>query len=47
MLRKIAYWGTTGLVGIATLAAGFSYLIAAPEAISFPTPTTTRFDFSH
>ena len=33
MLRKIAYWGTTGLVGIATLAAGFSYLTAAPEAI--------------
>ena len=27
------YWGTTGLVGIATLAAGFSYLTAAPEAI--------------
>ena len=33
MLRKIAYWGTTGLVGIATLAASFSYLTAAPEAI--------------
>ena len=33
MLRKIAYWGTTGLVGIATLAAGFSYLTAAPEAV--------------
>ena len=33
MLRKIAYWGTTGLVGIVTLVAGFSYLTAAPEAI--------------
>ena len=33
MLRKIAYWGTTGLVGIATLAAGFSYLSGAHEAV--------------
>jgi hypothetical protein len=33
MLRKIAYWGTTGVVGIATLAAGFSYLSGAHEAV--------------
>ena len=33
MLRKIAYWGTTGLVAVATLAAGFSYLSGAHEAI--------------
>ena len=33
MLRKIAYWGATGLVGIVTLFAGFSYLTAAPEAV--------------
>jgi DoxX-like family len=33
MLRKTAYWGTTGLVGIVTLFAGFSYLTAAPEAV--------------
>ena len=33
MLRKIAYWGTTGLVGIVTLAAGFSYLTGAHEAV--------------
>ena len=33
MLRKIAYWGTTGLVGIATLTAAFSYLTMRPEAV--------------
>ncbi len=33
MSRKIAYWGATGLVGMVTLAAGFSYLTAAPEAV--------------
>ena len=33
MPRKIAYWGATGLVGIVTMFAGFTYLIAAPEAI--------------
>ena len=33
MARKIAYWGATGLVGIVTLAAGVSYLAAAPEAV--------------
>ena len=33
MLRKTAYWGTTGLVGIVTLAAGFSYLSGAHEAV--------------
>ena len=33
MPRKIAYWGATGLVGIVTLFAGFSYLTAAPEAV--------------
>ena len=33
MSRKIAYWAATGLVGIATLAAAFSYLTAAPEAV--------------
>ena len=33
MLRKIAYWGTTGVVGIVTLAAGFSYLSGAHEAV--------------
>ena len=33
MPRKIAYWGATGLVGIVTLSAGFSYLTAAPEAV--------------
>jgi hypothetical protein len=27
------YWGTTGLVGLVTLTAGFSYLTAAPEAV--------------
>ena len=31
--RKIAYWGATGLVGIATLTAGFSYLTMSPEAV--------------
>ena len=33
MPRKIAYWGATGLVGIVTLFAGFSYLTTAPEAV--------------
>ena len=33
MRRKIAYWGATGLVGIVTLLAGFSYLTTAPEAV--------------
>ena len=33
MPRKIAYWGATGLVGIVTLLAAFSYLTTAPEAV--------------
>ena len=34
MPRKIAWhWGATGLVGIVTLFAGFSYLTSAPEAV--------------
>ena len=33
MPRKIAYWGATGLVGIVTLFAAFSYLTTAPEAV--------------
>ena len=33
MPRKIAYWGATGLVGIVTLLAGFSYLTTSPEAV--------------
>jgi hypothetical protein len=33
MKRKIAYWGATALVGIATLSAAFFYLTGAPQAI--------------
>ena len=33
MLRRIAYWGATALVGMVTLAAAFTYLTAAPEAV--------------
>ena len=33
MLQRIAYWGATALVGIATLFAAFNYLTAAPEAV--------------
>jgi len=33
MLRRIAYWGATALVGIVTLFAAFSYLTAAPQAV--------------
>ena len=33
MRRKIAYWGATGLVGLATLSAAFFYLTAAPQAV--------------
>jgi uncharacterized membrane protein YphA (DoxX/SURF4 family) len=33
MLRKIAYWGATALVGIVTLFAAFSYLTASPQAV--------------
>ena len=33
MSRKIAYWGATGLVAMATLLAGFSYLTASHEAV--------------
>ena len=31
MSRKIAYWGATGLVAIATLSAAFSYLTTPPR----------------
>ena len=31
MSRKIAYWGATGLVGIVTLLAAFSYLTRPPR----------------
>jgi hypothetical protein len=34
MSQKIAYWGTTGLVGMVTLFAAFAYLTAAPEAVA-------------
>jgi hypothetical protein len=33
MRRNIAYWGATGLVGVVTLLAGFSYVTTAPEAV--------------
>ena len=33
MGRKIAYWGATGLVGLATLSAAFFYLTGAPAAV--------------
>jgi DoxX-like family len=33
MPRKIGYWSATGLVGIVTLLAAFSYLTTAPEAV--------------
>jgi hypothetical protein len=33
MARKIAYWAATGLVTIAALSAGFSYLMTAPDAV--------------
>jgi len=33
VLQRIAYWGATALVGIATLFAAFTYLTAAPEAV--------------
>jgi hypothetical protein len=33
MLQRIAHWGATALVGIATLLAAFTYLTAAPEAV--------------
>ncbi len=33
MSRKIAYWGATGLVGVVTLLAGFSYVTSAPQAV--------------
>jgi DoxX-like family len=33
MSRKIAYWGATGLVALATLLAAFNYLTTAPEAV--------------
>jgi len=33
MLQRIAHWGATALVGIATLFAAFTYLTAAPEAV--------------
>ena len=32
--RKIAYWGTTGLLSLMSLFAGFTYLTASPEAVS-------------
>jgi hypothetical protein len=33
MKRNIMYWGATGLVAIVALAAGISYLAAAPAAV--------------
>jgi hypothetical protein len=33
MRRRIAYWGATGLVGLATLSAAFFYLTGAHEAV--------------
>ena len=33
MPRKIAYWAATGVVGIVTLLAAFSYLTSAPQAV--------------
>ena len=33
MLRKIAFWGATGLVAIEALLAGFFYLTSAPQAV--------------
>jgi hypothetical protein len=33
MKRNIVYWGATGLVAIVPLAAGISYLAAAPQAV--------------
>ena len=33
MSRKIAYWGATGLVALATVLAAFNYLTTAPEAV--------------
>src|SRR5215471_15372194 len=33
MMRKIAYWVTTGLVAALSLFAGFSYVSANPQAI--------------
>jgi hypothetical protein len=33
MKRNIVYWGSTGLVAIVALAAGISYLAAAPQAV--------------
>ncbi len=34
MTRKIAYWAATGLVTIATLSAGLSYLMTTPHAVA-------------
>jgi DoxX-like family len=33
MKRNIGHWGATGLVAIVALAAGLSYLAAAPQAV--------------
>ena len=33
MPRTIAYWAATGLVGIVTLLAAYSYLTSAPQAV--------------
>jgi hypothetical protein len=33
MKRNIVYWGATGVVAIAALVAGISYLAAAPQAV--------------
>jgi uncharacterized membrane protein YphA (DoxX/SURF4 family) len=33
MLKRIAYWGSTALVGAVTLLAAFNYLTATPEAV--------------
>jgi uncharacterized membrane protein YphA (DoxX/SURF4 family) len=33
MVRKIAYWGTTGLLGLAGVFSGFVYLQGSPQAV--------------
>ena len=34
MLRKIAFWGATGIVAVWALFAGFTYVTSAPQAIA-------------
>ena len=33
MIRKITYWGSTGIIAVISTLAGFTYLVGSPEIV--------------